>query len=124
MAKNRLKRGVVYLVGAGPGDPGLFTVRGVKLLQRADAVVYDRLVNPSLLAYASLKAEKIYAGKLPDRHTLTQDEINKLLVRLAVKGKTVVRLKGGDPLLFGRGAEESLFMAKHGIRFEIVPGDR
>jgi len=122
MAKNRLKRGVVYLVGAGPGDPGLFTVRGVKLLQRADAIVFDRLVNPSLLDYAPLHAEKIYAGKLPDRHTLTQDEINSLLVKLAVKGKTVVRLKGGDPLLFGRGAEEALFMAKHGIRFEIVPG--
>jgi len=117
-----MKQGSVYLVGAGPGDPGLLTLRGRQLLQNADVIVYDRLVNPCLLAEASPNAEFIYVGKGPLDHTLTQDAINRLLVEKARHGKTVVRLKGGDPFLFGRGAEEALYLAQHGCSFEIVPG--
>lgn len=117
-----MANGTVYLVGAGPGDPGLITVKGLACIKRADAVVYDRLASPRLIAYARPDAELIYVGKQPDRHTLTQDQINALLVELATAGKTVARLKGGDPFVFGRGGEEAAHLAEHKIPFEIVPG--
>ncbi len=114
--------GKVYLVGAGPGDPGLITIKGVECLQRADVVVYDRLVAPTLLNYAPAHAEKIYVGKASSDHTLPQSEINALLAEKARAGKIVVRLKGGDPFVFGRGGEEALALADAGIAFEIVSG--
>jgi len=114
--------GRVYLVGAGPGDPGLLTVRGRDVLARADVVVYDALLSPRLLEHAPAAAERIYVGKRADRHTLPQDEINALLVDRALAGKTVVRLKGGDPFVFGRGGEEALALADADIDFEVVPG--
>lgn len=114
--------GKVYLVGAGPGDPGLVTVKGRLCIERADVVVYDRLAADRLLGYARPDAELIYVGKLPDRHTLKQGEINDLLVAKARAGKTVTRLKGGDPFIFGRGGEEAERLAAEGIPFEIVPG--
>ncbi len=113
--------GKVYLVGAGPGDVGLITVRGRECLEHADVVIYDSLANPALLEFAP-KAEHIFAGKATDRHTLTQPEINELLFAHARKGKRVVRLKGGDPFVFGRGGEEALALASQGIPFEVVPG--
>lgn len=116
------KKGKVFLVGAGPGDPGLITVRGKNLLAQADVVVYDRLANPDLLAHTSPEAQRIYAGKKPDQHTLSQSEINELLVEKAKEGMMVVRLKGGDPFVFGRGGEEAQVLMKNGISFEIVPG--
>ncbi len=112
----------VFLVGAGPGDPGLITVKGVECLRRADVVVYDRLVAPVLLDYAPAHAEKIYVGKASSDHTMPQAEINALLIERARAGKIVVRLKGGDPFVFGRGGEEALALAHAGIPFEIVPG--
>jgi uroporphyrin-III C-methyltransferase/uroporphyrinogen III methyltransferase/synthase len=112
----------VYLVGAGPGDPDLMTVRGLRLLRRADVVIYDRLVSPELLAEAPEQAELIYAGKEPGRHSCPQEEIHDLLIHHASQGKVVVRLKGGDPFLFGRGAEEALACAEAGIACEVVPG--
>jgi len=114
--------GVVYLVGAGPGDPGLITVRGLEALRSCDVVVYDHLARPSLLEAAPPQAERIYVGKQAGRHTLGQSEINRLLIGRARSGKRVVRLKGGDPLLFGRGAEEAEALAEAGVEFEIVPG--
>ena len=114
-------KGVVYLVGAGPGDPGLITVRGRNLLDQADVVVYDYLSNPRLLSYCP-QAETIYVGKKAASHSMTQDEINALLVEKARGGKRVVRLKGGDPFVFGRGGEECEALAKAGIKFEVVPG--
>lgn len=116
------KKGFVYLVGAGPGDPGLFTIKGKALLERAQVVVYDRLVSPEILAYANPDAELIYVGKESNRHTLNQDEINALLVEKAAQGKMVVRLKGGDPFVFGRGGEEALYVRDHGYDFAVVPG--
>ena len=113
--------GKVYLVGAGPGDPGLMTVRGRECLQSADVVVVDRLVNQALLDCAP-KAEKIHVGKAPGQHTYTQENINQLLVDLAHRSKVIVRLKGGDPFVFGRGGEEALALAEHGVPFEVVPG--
>jgi uroporphyrinogen III methyltransferase/synthase len=116
------KKGKVYLVGAGPGDAGLITVRGLECIQRAEVIVYDNLVNPSLLKHARLDAEVIFAGKMSKKHTLTQDEINALLVEKAREGKVVTRLKGGDPFVFGRGGEEAEELRKAGFNFEIVPG--
>jgi uroporphyrinogen III methyltransferase/synthase len=112
----------VYLIGAGPGDPGLITVKGSESIQAAAVVVYDRLVNPQLLRFAREDAELIYVGKSADCHALKQEEINALLVRKAREGKTVVRLKGGDPFVFGRGGEEAETLKEAGILFEIVPG--
>lgn len=117
-----MARGKVYLVGAGPGDPKLITLRGLEALQRSDCVVYDRLAGPQLLNRAKKGAELIYVGKLPDRHTMKQEEINRLLVDLALQGKTVTRLKGGDPTVFGRVGEEAELLRRHGIEYEIVPG--
>jgi uroporphyrin-III C-methyltransferase len=114
--------GKVYLVGAGPGDPELITVKGLKCIQQADVILYDRLINEELLTYAKQDAELIFCGKLPGYHTMQQETINHFLIRHAKKGKTVVRLKGGDPFVFGRGGEEAEALAKHGIDFEIVPG--
>lgn len=114
--------GIVYLVGAGPGDPELLTVRGLARLRRAEVVVYDRLVAPELLAEAPAGAELVYAGKAPGDHACSQEEICELLVRHALAGKVVVRLKGGDPFLFGRGAEEALACAAAGVPCEVVPG--
>ena len=116
------RKGKVYLVGAGPGDAGLITVRGVECIQKADVILYDNLVNPSLLKYARPDAELVFAGKTSKRHTLTQDETNALLVAKAREGKIVTRLKGGDPFVFGRGGEEARELQKAGIEFEIVPG--
>jgi uroporphyrinogen III methyltransferase/synthase len=116
------KTGKVYLVGAGPGDAGLITVRGLECIQFADTIVYDNLVNPSLLKHARPGAEIIFAGKTSRKHTLTQDEINALLVEKAGEGKVVTRLKGGDPFVFGRGGEEAEELRKAGFEFEIVPG--
>ena len=117
-----MKKGCVYLVGAGPGDPGLITVRGRELLSQADVIVYDYLVCSRLLTYAKSGAEMIYVGKQAGAHTLRQEEINDLLVRRARDGAAVVRLKGGDPFVFGRGGEEMLELAEAGIAFEVVPG--
>ncbi|MDQ0219115.1 uroporphyrinogen-III C-methyltransferase [Peribacillus cavernae] len=114
--------GKVYLVGAGPGDPELITVKGLKCIQKADVILYDRLINEELLNYAKPDAELIYCGKLPDDHLLQQETINHFLVKYAKKGNVVTRLKGGDPFVFGRGGEEAEALAKHGIEFEIVPG--
>lgn len=117
-----LKKGMVYLVGAGPGDHRLITLRGLDCVSSADVIVYDRLVNPVLLNYARTDAELIYVGKSPERHTMRQDEINATLVREAAKEKSVTRLKGGDPFVFGRGGEEAEFLLNNGIDFEVVPG--
>ncbi|WP_438495378.1 uroporphyrinogen-III C-methyltransferase [Paenibacillus sp. IHBB 3054] len=115
-------KGKVYLVGAGPGDAKLITVKGLECIQKADVLVYDRLASPRLLKHMKSGGEKIYVGKLPDRHTMKQEEINQLLVDLALEGKTVVRLKGGDPTIFGRVGEEAELLRRHGIYYEIVPG--
>jgi uroporphyrinogen III methyltransferase / synthase len=115
-------KGIVYLVGAGPGDAGLLTMRGAELLGRADVVVYDALVNPDLLRLARREAEIIYGGKRARDHAIPQDELNQLLVTKAREGKTVVRLKGGDPYIFGRGGEEAEELADADIPFEVVPG--
>ena len=112
----------VYLVGAGPGDAGLITVRGRDLVSRCDVVVYDRLVGAEILDWCRDDAEKIFVGKEAGRHSMTQDEINALIVEKALQGKGVCRLKGGDPFVFGRGGEEALFCLQNGVPFEIVPG--
>ena len=117
-----MEPGTVYLVGAGPGDPKLLTVYGLECIQKSDVIAYDRLVNPKLLEYAKDTAELIFCGKLPGKHHLIQDEIHTLLVNKAMEGKTVTRLKGGDPFVFGRGGEEAEVLAKHGIPYEVVPG--
>ncbi|MFC5700530.1 uroporphyrinogen-III C-methyltransferase [Cohnella faecalis] len=117
-----MAKGKVYLVGAGPGDPKLITVRGLEALRKSDCIVYDRLAGPQLLAEARPDAERIYVGKLPDRHTMKQEDINRLLVDLALQGKTVTRLKGGDPTVFGRVGEEAELLKQNGVAFEIVPG--
>lgn len=117
-----MSKGCVYLVGAGPGDPGLITVRGIEVLSLADVVVYDYLVSTRLLQHAPPEAERIYVGKQAAQHTLRQNEIDKLLVEKALTGAIVVRLKGGDPFVFGRGGEEALAVVEAGIDFEVVPG--
>jgi len=117
-----VKQGFVYLIGAGPGDPGLFTIKGMKTLAKADVVVYDRLIGQEILDYARSDAELIYVGKASSDHAMPQDEINRLLVEKAQEGKIVARLKGGDPFVFGRGGEEALYIHEHGLGFEIVPG--
>ena len=114
--------GRVYLVGAGPGDPGLMTVRGLEVLRTADVIVYDRLVNPVLLDEAPPAALRLFVGKRTGGHCLPQDEINARLIEQARLGRSVVRLKGGDPFVFGRGGEEALALAEAGIPFEVVPG--
>ena len=114
--------GKVYLAGAGPGDPNLLTLRAAEVLQLADVVIYDYLVNPALLKLTSESCEKIYAGKQKGCHELTQDQIGQLLIERARAGKRVVRLKGGDPYIFGRGGEEGLMLAAAGIAFESIPG--
>ncbi len=114
--------GTVYLVGAGPGDPQLLTLRAARILAHADALVYDHLVGAGVLEYASPHARRIYVGKQPGHHTLPQSEINAILVRLAREGSAAVRLKGGDPFVFGRGGEEIDELAANRIDFEVVPG--
>jgi len=117
-----MDRGKVFLVGAGPGDQKLLTIRAFELLKEADVVIYDRLVSEAILKLVPESAAKIYVGKSSKKHELTQDKITELLMKKAFEGKKVVRLKGGDPFLFGRGGEEAEALAERGIDFEIVPG--
>ena len=117
-----MQPGRVYLVGAGPGDPGLISLRGVECLGQADIVLYDGLVNPLLLRHTRAHCERTCRSPTPGGHILKQDEINVRLVEEASRGKTVVRLKGGDPFIFGRGSEEAAYLREHNIEYEIIPG--
>lgn len=117
-----MTKGRVYLVGAGPGDPKLITIYGMECIQKADVILYDRLVNDALLEHAKDGAELIFCGKLPGKHQIIQEQIHELLIDKAAKGKIVTRLKGGDPCIFGRVGEEAEVLAEHGIPYEIVPG--
>lgn len=114
--------GKVFLTGAGPGDPELLTIKARRLIRRADVILYDRLVNESILSEAKKDVILVYVGKKDGRHTIPQDEINTLLYEYALKHKTVVRLKGGDPLVFGRGGEEAMYLYEKNIEFEFIPG--
>ena len=116
------RSGIVFLIGAGPGDPGLITVKGRDCIARADVVVYDYLASPALLAHAQPTAELIYVGKKGGDHTLPQEGINALIAEKARQGRIVARLKGGDPFIFGRGGEEAEVLIDAGIPFEVVPG--
>lgn len=122
MLNSQPSGGFVSIIGAGPGDPGLITVKGLERLRQADVVLYDRLVAEELLLEASSHAELIDVGKEPKRHRRSQDEINVLLIEKAREGKSVARLKGGDPFVFGRGGEECQALAEAGIRYEVIPG--
>src|SRR5512139_4017978 len=117
-----VKKGKVYLVGAGPGDIGLLTIKGLRCLQRADVVVYDFHINAQMLNQVRGRAELIYAGKRGGHHAMTQDEITAAMLERARQGKIVCRLKGGDPFVFGRGGEEAEVLSREGIEFEVVPG--
>ncbi len=114
--------GKVYLVGAGPGDPELLTLKALRLIKSAEVILYDRLINQEILLFAKPDCELVYVGKEDGKHTIEQEKINELLLRYAHTREVVVRLKGGDPFIFGRGGEEALFLAEHSIEFEIVPG--
>ena len=116
------KKGMVFLVGAGPGDPELLTLKGKRLLSQAEVLVYDRLASPEFLKMVPDTCEKVYVGKAPGYHSMVQEEINQILVKFGLEGKNVVRLKGGDPFVFGRGGEEILELEKHGIPYEVVSG--
>ncbi|MFD9625421.1 uroporphyrinogen-III C-methyltransferase [Peribacillus muralis] len=117
-----MEKGKVYIVGAGPGDPDLITIKATKCIAKADVILYDRLVNRELLLYGKTEAEYIFCGKAPGKHCVSQEDIHSLLISNSLEGKTIVRLKGGDPFIFGRGGEEAEVLVKHGIQFEIVPG--
>ena len=117
-----MAHGKVYLVGAGPGDPKLLTVKAVDVLKEADVVIYDRLVGESIINLAPAKAEKIYVGKRTGKHEVPQDKITELIIKKAQAGGKIVRLKGGDPFVFGRGGEEAEALVERGIQFEVVPG--
>ena len=114
--------GKVYLIGAGPGDPELLTLKALRLIKSADVILYDRLINQEILLFAKPECELVYVGKEDGKHTIEQEKINELLLRYAHTKEVVVRLKGGDPFIFGRGGEEALFLAEHGVEFEVVPG--
>src|SRR5262249_5560393 len=121
-AKSSKAEGICYLAGAGPGDLGLVTLKVKEVVEKAEVLVYDYLCNPEILAWAPKEVEIIYAGKKAGAHTLKQEEIDALLVQKTKEGKRVVRLKGGDPFLFGRGGEEAEALAAAGLKFEIIPG--
>ncbi len=121
--KNQEKKGIVYLIGAGPGDPQLITVKGLNILKKSDIILYDNLIHTGLLELPEIKEKpKIYVGKKKGQHSYQQDEINQLLLKYALEGKIIARLKGGDPFIFGRGGEELSYLKKHGIPIKVIPG--